>query len=309
MMSIPSTGGGFEGGERAAKRRVANSDVGLRAVEKGKDTIMNRQELYIDDKSGVARSARGPLGHEIRSASVTRIGVWLTYGFSLACAQPLMWLATILASADLATALELAVPFQRLAVLLLAVLGGAILLTPAGIGGVQRRRFGSTLAALIRHRDALLTVVLAAAAIVAVGYVLSFALLHVKLTASMMPGGAHSLSIIFGHANDRTAALCPVLHAVAFAVAIAAVWFAPALIVLQQRPPFEAMLTSLRAMFHNGPVALVYAAVLAADAMLVPVAPMPIRALVLTPLISALILLSMHGSYRDILSIDPSRED
>jgi len=270
---------------------------------------MNRQELYIDDKSGLTRSARGLVRHEIRSASVTRIWAWLAYGFSLACAQPLMWLATILASADLATALELAAPFQLLAALLLAVLCGAIVLTPAGNNGAQRQPFSSTLAALMRHRDALFTVGLAGAAIVAAGYLLSFVLLHVKLTASMMPSGAHSLSIIFGHANDRTAALCPVLHAIAFAVAIAAVWFAPALVVLRQRPPLEAMMTSLRAVFHNGPVALVYAALLAADALLVPVASMPIRALVLTPLISALILLSMHGSYRDILSIDPSRED
>jgi len=270
---------------------------------------MNRQELYIDDKNGLARSARGLVRHEIRSASVTRIWAWLAYGFSLACAQPLMWLATILASADLATALELAAPFQLLAALLLAVLCGAIVLTPAGNNGAQRQPFSSTLAALMRHRDALFTVGLAGAAIVAAGYLLSFVLLHVKLTASMMPSGAHSLSIIFGHANDRTAALCPVLHAIAFAVAIAAVWFAPALVVLRQRPPLEAMMTSLRAVFHNGPVALVYAGLLAADALLVPVASMPIRALVLTPLISALILLSMHGSYRDILSIDPSRED
>jgi hypothetical protein len=43
--------------------------------------------------------------------------------------------------------------------------------------------------------------------------------------------------------------------------------------------------------------------------MLAQVVPMLVRGLVLTPLISALILLSMHGSYRDILSIDTAKDD
>jgi uncharacterized membrane protein len=138
---------------------------------------------------------------------------------------------------------------------------------------------------------------------------LSFALLHVKLATSMMPSGAHSFSLIFGEPNDRVSAFEPVLHAIVFAIAIAAVWFAPALIVLQKFSPVDAMTTSLRAVFHNGPVALIYAVVLAADAMLAQVVPMLVRGLVLTPLISALILLSLHGSYRDILSIDTAKDD
>lgn len=270
---------------------------------------MNRQETGIHVKAGLTRSGCAPAYHEIHSVSATRIWNWLADGVSIARTQPLLWVAAILGSADLATTLKLVAPLNPLATLLLAVLVGATALTPAGAGSMHRRTLGETLSALGRHRDALFTVALACAAIVAAGELISFALLHIRLTTAMLPSGAHSLSIVFGEPNNRASSFEPVLNATAFAIAIAAVWFAPALIVLQRLSPLEAMLTSLRAVFHNGPVALIYAGILAADAMLATTMPMLVRGLVLTPMISALILLTMHGSYRDILSIDVSTDD
>ena len=270
---------------------------------------MDRQDLCIDVKTGPTRSANGLASHEIRSVSVLRIGEWLVDGLTMARARPLIWLAAILGSADLATALELVAPYRLFATLLLAVVAGATILTPAGRRNPFQWSAGETRRALGRHCKALVIVVLGCAAMIGTGQLLSFALLHVKLATSMLPSGAHSFSLIFGEPNDRVSAFEPVLHAIVFAIAIAAVWFAPALIVLQKFSPVDAMTTSLRAVFHNGPVALIYATVLAADAMLAQVVPMLVRGLVLTPLISALILLSMHGSYRDILSIDTAKDD
>jgi hypothetical protein len=263
---------------------------------------MNRQELGIDVKTGLTGYGYGLAHHEPRSVSATRIWSWLAYGLRIAREQPLLWLATILGSADLATAFALAAPCRLLATLPLAVLAGATLLTPAGSGNAHRW----TLRGLRRNWDALFTVALACAAIVAAGELLSFALLHIKLTIGMMPSGAHSLSIVLGESNDWVGSLGSIPNAVTMAIAIAAVWFSPALIILEKIPPLEAMLTSLRAVFQNGTVALVYATLLAADAILATAVPMLVRGLVLTPLISALILASMHGSYRDILSIDIS---
>ena len=270
---------------------------------------MDRQDLCIDVKTGPTRSANGLASHEIRSVSVLRIGEWLVDGLTMARARPLIWLAAILGSADLATALELVAPYRLFATLLLAVVAGATILTPAGRRNPFQWSAGETRRALGRHCKALVIVVLGCAAMIGTGLLLSFALLHVKLATSMLPSGAHSFSLIFGEPNDRVSAFEPVLHAIVFAIAIAAVWFAPALIVLQKFSPADAMTTSLRAVFHNGPVALIYAVVLAADAMLAQVVPMLVRGLVLTPLISALILLSLHGSYRDILSIDTAKDD
>jgi uncharacterized membrane protein len=281
--------------------------VYLSRGKKEKETIMNRQELGINVKTGL--TGCGPACHEIRSVSATRVWSWLVDGFRIARAQPLMWIVTILGSADLATAFELAAPFQLLATLLLAVLAGATVLTPAGNGNPHQWSIGATFRVLVRNRNALFTVALACAAIVVAGELLSFALLHIKLTTRTVASGAHSLSIIFGESSDRAGSLQTVLNAMVLAIAIAAVWFAPALIILQRAAPLEAMSTSLRAVFHNGPVALLYAGVLAADALLAAAMPMFVRGLVLTPAISALILLSMHGSYNDILSIGISRED
>jgi uncharacterized membrane protein len=270
---------------------------------------MDRQDLCIDVETGPTRSANGLANHEIRSVSILRIWEWIVDGLSMARAQPLIWLAAILGSADVATALESVAPYRLFATLLLAVVAGATVLTPAGRRNAYQWSTGETRRAMGRHCEALVIVVLGCAAMIRVGQLLSFALLNVKLTTSMMPSGAHSFSIIFGEPNDRVSALEPVLHAIVFAIAIAAVWFAPALIVLRKFSPLDAMITSLRAVFHNGPVALIYAGVLAADAMLAQVVPMLVRGLVLTPLIGALILLSMHGSYRDILSIDTAKDD
>ena len=236
---------------------------------------MDQQDLCIEAQTAPARNGHGHARPEIHGASVLRINGWLTEGLSAARARPLIWLAAILGSADLATALELVAPYRLFATLLLSVLAGAAILTPADSDRAYQRSAAETRWSIRRHCEALLVVVLAGAAIIGVGRLFSFAL----------------------------------LHAIVYAVVIAAVWFAPALIVLRKCSPLEAMAISLRAVFHNAPVALVYAIVLAADAWLAQVVPMMIRALVLTPLISALFLLSMHGSYRDILSINPAEDD
>jgi hypothetical protein len=251
-----------------------------------RDTIMNRQNLEIHVRTGFTRSGLGIVRREIRSVTATRIWEWLADGVDIARSQPLVWVATILGTADIATALDLVAPFRLFALLFLAAFAGATILTPAGSNNANQWTIGQTFEVLRLHRGALFTVGLVCVAIVGAGSLLSFVLLNVGLTTAE--------------------SLAQVLRAFSLAVATAAVWFAPALIVFRKLSPLDAMLTSLRAVFLNGPVALVYAAVFAADAWLAPLAPMLVRGLVLTPLTCALILLSMHGSYRDVLSIDRS---
>ena len=123
---------------------------------------------------------------------------------------------------------------------------------------------------------------------------------HVTVSTSLAASGAHSLSIVYGVHQGVHNALEALISMPFSVIAIAAVWFAPALVVLHNLSPDDAMTASLRAVLRNWPVALVYAAVIAADLLLAPVVPMLARGVVVTPLVSALIVLSMYGSYRDL---------
>lgn len=84
------------------------------------------------------------------------------------------------------------------------------------------------------------------------------------------------------------------------AAAASLVWFAPTLVVLNNVSPLSAMAASLRAVVRNWRVASVYGIVIAGDALLANSTPLLVRGLVVMPLVSALIVLSMYGGYRGI---------
>ncbi|NIF74620.1 hypothetical protein F3J16_31260, partial [Burkholderia sp. Ap-962] len=58
---------------------------------------------------------------------------------------------------------------------------------------------------------------------------------------------------------------------------------------------------SARAVLRNLPVALAHALALGADALAAPWLPVALRALVVTPLLAALVVLGMYASYRALL--------
>jgi uncharacterized membrane protein len=95
-------------------------------------------------------------------------------------------------------------------------------------------------------------------------------------------------------------ALEPVLKMLAYAVAASLVWFAPALVILNNVSPLNAMAASVRAVARNWRVALVFAIAIVVDMWLTTFAPLLLRGLLVTPLVSALIVLSMYGAYRGI---------
>lgn len=241
---------------------------------------MNQHRLGLNLRTASADNGRKPL-RAYREA-VSRIRVWLAEGWCAAREQPGVWLATILLSADLATALELCMQFQTLATLLVPVLAGATMPMQKYRSIATRSAARETLDSVVRQRDALFALALWIAAILCIGNLLSRA---IKLASPAWWTSAFALA-----AND-----------VALAVVIAAVWFAPALIVLHRCSSLEAMTTSLRAALRNWPIALCYALLLVADVLAAPLVPMIVRGLVVTPFVSALIVLSVHGSYRDTL--------
>ncbi|WP_118181226.1 BPSS1780 family membrane protein [Paraburkholderia phosphatilytica] len=261
---------------------------------------MNLHSLASTMNPGRAAHAHGLAYPDGRAVSVLRFPAWLADGFAIARTHPLWWLAAILACADYATLLELAPPLRLFATLIVPVVMGGLMLMQERTRNARPWTLAETFEAVGGHRNALSAVGLTGAALAGIGYLAPLAVFHTTVAASVAANGAHHLSIVYGVHNGASNALEPLVSVPFYAVAVSAVWFAPALVVLHNLSPVEALATSLRAMLRNWPVALVYAAAIAADALLAPVLPMLARGLVVTPLVSALIVMSMYGCYRDV---------
>jgi hypothetical protein len=155
-------------------------------------------------------------------------------------------------------------------------------------------------AALARRSNALCVIGLYGAAIVAVGYVVLLATFHVSLDVSVTASGVHNLSISYDGDHGVRGALESLLGASIFAVAIASACFAPALVMLHDMTPHDAMIASLSGAARNWPVTLMYFAAMTVAVLFAPMVPLALRALVLTPLLTAVPLLSIYGAYRDV---------
>jgi hypothetical protein len=204
---------------------------------------------------------------------------WIGHGFAIARQRPVAWLFALLACADLATLFELVPCLSVLAPLAAPLAAALFVLMQERASNARPWTFGEAWVAVYEHRHALLAVGVAAAAIAGAGY----------LAANML-AQTHAL-----HTWASVAAL-PF-----YAIALASFWFAPALIVLRNRTPLDAMKTSASAVSRNWPVALIYAAFIGADALAASVMPMLLLGVVLVPMMTALIVLGAYASYRDLL--------
>lgn len=235
-----------------------------------------------------------------RQVDVLRIGQWLAAGWRAASAQPVLWLAITLACADFATLVAMVPLMRPLAVLLAPLAVGALMYAQNRLRNGQPLVIREMFAALSQRRNALFAIGLYGAAIVVAGDMILFAILHLSLTTSVTPYGAHELSIIYC-GDDTARTVFQSLASVAiFAVAIGSVWAAPAFVMLQDFAPFDAMTSSLSGAVRNWPVALIYGLVLTAAVLTVPMVPLAGRALMLTPLLTGVLLMSIYGGYRDV---------
>jgi uncharacterized membrane protein len=262
------------------------------------DTVMNLHFL-----SNAAPSARGfdRLHHgESRSVGIARMVDWIADGVALARLQPVWWICAILVCADFATLLVLAPPLRTLAPLVAPLAAGVLVLLQERASNARPWTLAEGMAAVSERRNALTAVGFGAVALVALGHAVQFAMFHMSLTPVRTADGAHGLSIVFGtHPAEQT--LVESLVVIPFYVlAVAAFWFAPALVMLRKLSPLDAMTASLCAVLRNWPTALLYAAAIAVDVLAAPFLPALVSGLVITPLVSALVILSMYGSYRDV---------
>jgi hypothetical protein len=257
---------------------------------------------YLRDVSKGTRFHRAPaLPHAGgREVNPVRVVEWLASGWRAASQQPVLWLSVLLISADFATLLGMLPLLRPLAVLLAPLAVGALMFVQDAARKGEPATTQQMLAAVARRSNALCVIGLYGAAIVALGYVVLVATFHVSLQSTVTASGQHALSIIYGGDHGVRGALEALLGAAVFAVAIASACFAPALVMLHDMTPHDAMLESLSGALRNWPVMLLAFVVTTLAVLFSPMVPLALRALVVTPLLTAVPLLSVYGAYRDV---------
>jgi hypothetical protein len=265
-----------------------------------KDIVMNTEYLrQVSKETRVHRVPALPFagGREVNPLHVVQ---WLASGCRAASQQPVLWLSVLLISADFATLLGMLPLLRPLAVLLAPVVVGALMVAQDAARKDEPVTMREMFAALAHRSNALCVIGLYGAAIVAVGYVVLLATFHVSLQSTVTASGQHLVSIAYGGEHGVRGALESLLGAGIFAVAIASACFAPALVMLHDMTPHDAMLQSLSGAARNWPATLVYFVAIAAAVLLAPMVPLALRALVLTPVLTAVPLLSIYGAYREV---------
>ncbi|WP_323119243.1 BPSS1780 family membrane protein [Burkholderia alba] len=258
--------------------------------------------MNIDYLSGTQEAARrnrksSPSLPEGREVGAARCAQWLASGWDAARERPLLWLGAILACADFATLLELAPVLRPLAMFFAPGLAAALMFVMERARNGKPAGLREVIEAVNARRNALIAIGLYGAAMVLVGYVFTFGLRDVLQMAPEIARGIVGMS---GSGFAAQGGLDPVLEMPVFAVAIAAAWFAPALVMLHDVSPVAAMVASIKAVLRNWRVTAIYLLAMTGGAYLVSLAELPAKALMLTPLLIAVPLLSMYGAYRDI---------
>ncbi|MGN6651576.1 BPSS1780 family membrane protein [Trinickia sp.] len=222
---------------------------------------------------------------------------WLETGWRAVRTQPLLWLGAMLACAAFAVACK-HVPLLRPFIVLIApLLVGALMVAQERVRIARPARLSDIVATVAHHHYALLAIGLASAALITVGYVLCAIAVDASVLKSFVTSGVHHLSITYGgpglHGTIATLVALPI-----FTVALAAAWFAPALVILREVGPLDAMAASLHGAVRNWRTTLIYV-VAAADAVLLAGRiPLLLTSFALTPLM----LMSIYGGYRDLFA-------
>jgi hypothetical protein len=231
-----------------------------------------------------------------RTVSAGRLVNWILAGGRAVLAQPTLWMAVFALCACLLMLFK-ALPLLRPLVALAApLIAGGLIYAQARIAHDDPASIGEVLAAVGAKSNALLAVGLMSGAVVAIGYLFMIAAMNLSLLASIMTTGVRSVSISYGGDAGMRGAIESLVSAPIFTIAIGAAWFAPALVMLHDVAPLEAMMASLNGAARNWGASAFFVVLLTGACLLAPALPLFVSALVLTPLM----LLSIYGAYRDV---------
>lgn len=226
---------------------------------------------------------------------------WIETGWRAARIQPLLWLGTFLACAAFAFACK-HVPLLRPAIVLIApLIVGMLMIAQERVRIGRPAKARDLIAALAQHHYALLAIGLSSAALIVIGYVLSAIVVDASVLKSFVTSGTHHLSISYGGPGLR-GTIATLVALPIFTVALAAAWFAPALVVLRDASALDAMAASLHGTIRNWRTTLIYVVAVADAVLLARQVPLLASSLVLL----APMLLSIYGGYRDLFAAPAS---
>jgi uncharacterized membrane protein len=246
---------------------------------------------YAAPKAAVADATVAPNGNFVpggRGVAAARGWDWITEGWEIFKKQPGMWIGLIVVAALIMIVLAF-IPFLgSLALMVLGpVFGGGIMLGCRALSEGGELELGHLFAGF---KDKFGTLA-AAGALYLAGYA-------VIMVVVMLITGA-SLFTLSGGGADRGMAMgivLAILIAMALTVPLAmAIWFAPCLIVLNERGAVEAMKESFSGCLKNIVPFLLYGVVLFVAAIIASI-PAGLGWLVLGPVMAG----SLYASYRDI---------
>ncbi|PQV54633.1 BPSS1780 family membrane protein [Paraburkholderia sp. BL21I4N1] len=257
---------------------------------------------YLHD-SAVPNGARNTQDSRVpnaRAIGMASFAGWLEEGVRIARVRPVLWLAAVLACADVSTLLGLVPSLLMLAMLVAPIAIAAVVLMQERSGNDARWSVSEMVDAVHAHRNALLTIGACCVAATYIGQLILFAAFHVSVKASVAANGVHALTFAYATYHGADNALEPLFNVLIHVVPVALLWFAPALVVLNNASPANAITASVRAVVRNWPIACLGVVAIVAGALLVPFVPMLVCALIVTPLTTALIVMSLYGSYRGV---------
>lgn len=247
-------------------------------------------------------SARRPMPDTVdpngRAVATTRVAQWLNGGMRAALIQPTLWMGLFAICASLLMLFRVLPLLRPLVVLAAPLVAGALAYVQEQVRCGERASFAQVLHAVRAKSNALLAIGLMSGAIVAIGYVFVIATMNLSLLASIMTTGMRAISISYGGDTGMSGTIESLVNMPMFAIAVGAAWFAPALVMLHDVAPLEAMMASLNGAARNWGAAACYLVLLGGAALLAPVVPLFVSALIATPLL----LLSFYGAYRDVFA-------
>jgi uncharacterized membrane protein len=253
---------------------------------------------YATPKAAVADAAPAPQGNFVpggRGVSAGRGWDWIVGGWNLFKKQPGIWIGLILVAVIIFFVMAI-IPFiGSLALMVLGpVFGAGIMLGCRALDEGRELEIGHLFAGFKDKFGTLATVgalYLAASVVIAlvVGLVFGAGMFALLAGSGGEPGAGAAAGAIMG-------SLLMVLVMLALMLPVAAaVWFAPALVVLNDRGAVEAMKESFFGCLKNILPMIVYGVVLFVAAILAAI-PLGLGWLVLGPVMAG----SIYASYRDI---------
>lgn len=231
-----------------------------------------------------------------RRVGLGRFANWLAEGVTGIRRCPGLWFGLATVCMVLVLLFRYVPLLRPLAVLIAPIVTGTVMAAQDRLRSAGKVTFAEVIQPVLQHRNALLGVGLLSAAIVATGYLFMIALLHASLMASVMTSGMRHLSITYGDDTGvrgmlEAAAIVPTLS-----VALAAAWFAPALVMLHGLSPVNAMVASLNGAARNWPILLIHIGVIGVAGAGGGVIPLSVS----FPVIGLLALLTIYPGYRDL---------